>query len=79
MMFWGLFLTDNNYYVIMADLGASPGKQYVSEKIDEIFKELQNVFGIYDVVLVVGNDNNVWIMTTHWEVCYLYAKNYIWN
>ena len=40
-------------------LSKCPYRSYVPEKIDELFKELPNVFGIADDILVVGYGNDV--------------------
>ena len=42
------------YIFTTLQLGVLPAGDMFPEKIDEIFKDLQNVFGITDVILVVG-------------------------
>ena len=47
--------------------GAVTTGDMLERKIDEILKDLHNVFGIADDILVVGYDREVKIMMTHWK------------
>ena len=50
--------------------GAASGGDMFQRKVDEIFKELPNVFGITHDILDVGYDDMAGIMTTCWGESY---------
>ena len=58
----------------MLSFGAVSRGDKFQTKIDEIFKELPNVFGIADDILIVGyDDNDRDHDTTLWRVLLIYG------
>ena len=50
--------------------GAVPVGNMFHHKIDEIFSDMPNVFGITDDILVIGYDKDEWIMIQQSTRCY---------